>query len=112
MATQPSDPLPPAPRPRTSLRNAMRQQGIDEHKIALVFNEQVDSLRQSEEPQQKKLLLDFIKECVKVIDPAARAGAAADAPATILLNHQVPRPDYERSPSNGNPSEAFTEVEQ
>lgn len=102
MASQPSDPLPPAPRPRTSLRNAMRQQGIDEHKIALVFNEQVDSLRESDEPQQKKLLLDYVKECVKIIDPAARAGASAEAPTTFVLNHQVPRPDRDQSAPNGH----------
>ena len=102
MATQPSDTLLPAPRPRTSLRNAMRQQGIDEHKIAFVFNEQVDSLRKGDEPQHKKLLLDYVKECVKIMDPAARAGATADAPATILLNHQVPRPDRDQGASNGH----------
>lgn len=116
MATQPKDPLPPAPRARTSLRNAMRQQGIDEHKIALVFNEQVDSLRKGDEPQQKKLLLDYVKECVKIIDPAARAGAAAENPTTILLNHQVPRPNRDQTASNGcsdyHSDDALFEIEQ
>lgn len=116
MATQPSDSLSPAPRPRTSLRNAMRQQGIDEHKIALVFNEQVDSLRGSAEAQQKKLLLDYVKECVKIIDPAARAGTSVEAPAAFVLNHQVPRPDRGQGTSNSHSDshadDALFEIEQ
>lgn len=123
MATQPSDRLPPAPRPRTSLRNAMRQQGIDEHKIAFCINEQVDRLRgvatESENEKkpaaEEKMILDVLKECVKIIDPAARAGAAAEAPA-FVLSHQVPRPNRDETASNGHsngrPDDASIDIEQ
>lgn len=111
MTIQSNDPLPPAPRPRTSLRNAMRQQGIDEHKIAFLFNEQVDRLRNaaagedSKKPApEEKLILDVLKECVKIIDPEARA-STADGPSIIQLNHQVPRPDRQQSGANGHAGE-------
>lgn len=85
------------PRPRMSLRSAMRQNGIDEHKIAHVLNEQVDTLRESDEPQQKKLLLDYLKECVKIMEPAARSNPAQDS-GSVQLVHDIPRPIRECEP--------------
>ena len=111
MCTQPKleDPLPPPPRPRVSLRTAMRQQGIDEHKIAYVLNEQVDRLRLTNSKEnrkhkksaaEEKMILDSVKECVKIIDPAARAGAALDQ-VVLPLTHQVARPESDPISSNG-----------
>lgn len=58
----------PAPRPRMSLRQAMRAQGLDEHKVARVFNRQVNRLQRRPKPKkglpaaQEKLLLEVLKE--------------------------------------------------
>jgi len=98
----------------------MRQQGIDEHKIAFCINEQVDRLRgvatESENEKkpatEEKLILDVLKECAKIIDPAARSSANAEAPATVVLNHHVPRPDYEQPSSNGHSAGDFDDIEQ
>jgi hypothetical protein len=87
----------PAARPRVSLRQAMRSQGLDEHKVARVFNRQVNRLQRRAKPKkglpaaQEKLLLEVLKECVKIMEPAPRANATPDS-STFQLVHEIPRP--------------------
>ncbi len=87
----------PAPRPRMSLRQAMRAQGLDEHKIARVFNRQVNRLQRRAKPKkglpaaQEKLLLEVLKECAKIMEPSSRASAAQE-PSAFQLVHEIPRP--------------------
>ena len=86
-----------------NLRNAMRAQGLDEHKIARVFNRQVNRLQRPSKTKnklplpQEKLLLEAIKECVKIMEPAARGNAAQEAGA-IHLVHNIPRPPRQAGP--------------
>src|SRR6185437_16029888 len=88
----------PAPRPRMSLRQAMRAQGLDEHKVARVFNRQVNRLQRRAKPKkglpmaQEKLLLEVLKECAKILEPASRANAAQDSSVPFQLVHEIPRP--------------------
>ena len=87
----------PAPRPRMSLRQAMRAQGLDEYKVARVFNRQVNRLQRRAKPKkglpaaQEKLLLEVLKECAKILEPA-RANAAQDSSVPFQLVHEIPRP--------------------
>ncbi len=82
-----------APRPRIRLRSALRAVGLDECKIAWNLNHQVDALSESTHANGAKLLLDYLKEAVRHLDPAtARAADAREAP-TVELVHQVVRPD-------------------
>ena len=87
----------PTQRPRVSLRQAMRSQGLDEHKVARVFNRQVNRLQRRAKPKkglpsaQEKLLLEVLKECAKILEPAPRANAAPDSSAFQLV-HEIPRP--------------------
>lgn len=86
----------PAPRPRMSLRQAMRTQGLDEHKVARVFNRQVNRLQRRAKPKkglpaaQEKLLLEVLKECAKIMEPA-RANATQE-PSAFQFVHEIPRP--------------------
>jgi hypothetical protein len=109
---------PPAqqPRPRMSLRSAMRLLGLDEHRIARVLKRQVNRFQRLV-PKKKlsiaheKLLLEILKECAKIIDPTTRGGAASEVPATVVLNHQIPRPDRSQAASNGHSADTSPEIE-
>jgi len=82
------------PRPRIRLRSALRAVGLDEWKIAWIVNAKVDQLTESETAGDKKLLLDYLKEAARHLDPAsASANAASQEAATVEVVHQVPRPD-------------------
>ena len=99
-----------------SLRSAMRLQGLDEHKIASVLKRQVNRFQRLV-PKKKlsaaheKLLLEILKECVKILDPAARGSTASEVPATVVLNHQIPRPDRSQAASKGHSSDTFPGIE-
>ena len=80
-----------------SLRNAMRAQGLDEHKIARAFNRQVNRLQRRGKAKkrlpaaQEKLLLEVLKECAKIMEPSPRASAAQE-PSPFQFIHEIPRP--------------------
>lgn len=84
-----------APRPRVKLPEAFRAIGLDEYAIAQCFAEQIEQIRNPEKKQRiaRKLLLDWLKECVRILYAAARRGDVPEQPATIELVHFVPRPD-------------------
>ena len=83
----------PLPRPRIRLRTALRAVGLDEWQIAWNLKVKVDQLSESKFASDKKLLLEYMKEATRHLDPAAAANAAsADAP-TVEIVHHVARPD-------------------
>ena len=96
-----------AARPRVKLPEAMRATGLDEHAIAQCFAEQLHQIREpSGAPRiSRKLLLDYLKECVRILYAPARRGDAAEQPAKIELVHFVPRPDRsnDKPPGENNP---------
>lgn len=95
MTKQPKQ-TPAQPRPRMSLRNAMRFHGLDEHKITSVLRRQVNRLqrlisKEKLDAAQEKLFLEVLKECIKIMEPAARANVMQE-PGGVQLVHDVPRP--------------------
>lgn len=83
-------------RPHTSLRGAMRLQGFDEHRIARVLKRQVNRIQRLVSKKRlnaahEKLFLDVMKECVKIMEPAARANAPQESSAVQLV-HDISRP--------------------
>lgn len=97
------------PHPRMSLRSAMRLQGLDEQKITGVLRRQVNRLQRliskdKLNAAQEKLLLEILKECAKILEPAARASAPQDSSAVQLV-HEIPRPPREPSaPESSSPA--------
>jgi hypothetical protein len=85
----------PTPRPRIRLRAALRAAGLDEWKIAWNLKVKIDQLSESKFASDKKLLLEYMKEAIRHLDPAAAAAANAalpDAP-TVEIVHHIARPD-------------------
>ncbi len=82
------------PRPRIRLRNALRAVGLDEWQIAWNLKVKVDQLSESKFASDKKLLLEYMKEATRHLDPAAAAAnAASPDAATVEIVHHVARPD-------------------
>lgn len=81
------------PRPRIRLRSAMRAAGLDEWKIAWNLNAKIDELSVSKKSTDKKLLLDYLKEASRHLDPASASAAASQEAAQVEVVHQVARPD-------------------
>jgi|SRR5579864_2251670 len=82
------------PRPRIRLRNALRAVGLDEWQIAWNLKVKVDQLSESKFASDKKLLLEYMKEATRHLDPAATAASAASADApTVEIVHHIARPD-------------------
>lgn len=91
-----------------SLRNAMRFHGLDEHKIATVLRRQVNRLqrlvpKKTLNAAKEKLLLEVTKECVKIMEPAARSNSLQDS-GPVQLVHDIPRPvrDFEPDDPSAN----------
>src|SRR5690348_19638 len=83
-----------APRPRVKLPDAMRGIGLDEHWVAQCLARHVTELQSKNPPRlPRKLLLDYLKECVRILYAPARRGDMPEQPAKIELVHFVPRPD-------------------
>lgn len=83
---------PAQPRARMRLRAAMRKVGLDEWKIAWLLNFKIHCLAESHTSSDNKLLLDYLKEAARHLDPAsARAAPQENIPIEIV--HDVPRPD-------------------
>jgi hypothetical protein len=88
-----------SPRPRVRMRTALRAAGLDEWKVSIVLNGKVDELARPKKSKRKdaegsaarnKLLLDYLKEATRHLDPpSARAVAEAEAATEIL--HDIPR---------------------
>jgi hypothetical protein len=85
---------PHQPRARMRLRAVMRQIGLDEWKIAWLLNFKIHYLADSKHPSETKLLLDYLKEAARHLDPAPSRSAAQEA-AAIEIVHDVPRPNRE-----------------
>ncbi|HEV2222289.1 MAG TPA: hypothetical protein VGR84_04745 [Candidatus Acidoferrales bacterium] len=87
------------PRPRIRLRNALRAAGLDEWQIAWNLSVKVGQLSESKFASDKKLLLEYMKEAIRHLDPASAAAANAASPDAPLVEvvHQVARPDRETS---------------
>jgi hypothetical protein len=83
---------PVQPRARMRLRAALRKVGLDELKIAWLLNFKVHCLAESRKSSDNKLLLDYLKEAARHLDPASARASAQETPA-IEIVHDVPRPD-------------------
>ncbi|MGH9771000.1 MAG: hypothetical protein ACRD4Q_04780 [Candidatus Acidiferrales bacterium] len=81
-------------RKRVRLGDAMRKVGLDERAIAENYAGVVEKLTTGQNKPiagAEKLLVDVLKECTRVLEPPVRAGVG-DAPVTVHLSHNVPRP--------------------
>ena len=94
-----------APRPRVKLPEAFRAVGLDEYAIAQCFAEQIQHILDPEKKPRisRKLLLDFLKEWVRILYAPARRGDLPEQPAKIELVHFVPRPDRSGTKPDGVP---------
>ena len=81
------------PRPRIRLRSAMRKAGLDEWKIAWLLNYKIDCFAEAETSSGNKLLLDYLKEASRHLDPASARAAAEQGSSEIEIVHDVPRPN-------------------
>jgi hypothetical protein len=83
-------------RPRTKslkIEEALRQQGIDESKVAQGYASLHEKLGDSADKGDLKLFFDVLKENSRVLEPprpADRGGASENV--TVVLRHNVPRP--------------------
>ena len=90
---------PVKPRGRMRLRAALRRAGLDEWKIAWLLNFKIHCLAASKKSTDNKLLLDYLKEAARQLDPTSFRTAAQEAPA-IELVHGVPRPTFDEPSSS------------
>lgn len=82
------------PKPKRKLPDAFRTMGLDEYAIASEFATQVKQIKTGKRSKvPRKLLLDYLKECVRILYAPARRGDIPERPPTIELVHFVPRPD-------------------
>jgi len=81
------------PRARIRLRSAMRKVGLDEWKIAWLLNHKIDCFAESTTSSGNKLLLDYLKEAARHLDPASPRTTAEQEASTIQIVHDVPRPN-------------------
>lgn len=79
-------------RKRVPISIALRKHGIDEHTIAETCAYTLDALKGviPVKDSDKKLLIDFVKECTKLLGGDAQA--APSAPLRVRLIHNVARP--------------------
>lgn len=79
-------------RKRVPMGIALRRHGIDEHTIAETYAFTLDALKGivPVKDSDKKLLIDFVKECEKHLEEDAKA--APGAPLRVRLVHNVARP--------------------
>lgn len=79
-------------RKRVPISIALRKHGIDEHTIAETCAYTLDALKGivPVKDSDKKLLIDFVKECTKLLGD--NATAASGAPLRVRLVHNVARP--------------------
>lgn len=87
---------PVEPRTRMRLRAAMHKLGLDEWKIAWLLNFKIHLLAESRKSSDNKLLLDYLKEAARHLDPASLHNRMQDA-MDIEVIHNVPRPNRDDS---------------
>jgi hypothetical protein len=100
--------MPLPQRHRTRLAEALRKQGIDEHRLAQVYAEIMGRLQdKSEDRGVEKLLLDVLKECSRILEEENRlAKPEPRAASTTIVVHNVPRP--QRGPQPGGENNGST----
>ena len=79
---------------KLKLADALREEGIGVRKIAQGFATMHSKLGRSDDKGDLKLFFDVLKENHRTLEPPRppdRVGAS-DAPVTVILNHNVPRP--------------------
>lgn len=81
-------------RVRLRLRAAMRKVGLDEWKVAWLLNFKIHCLAQSTKSGASKLLLDYLKEAARHLDPAS-VRAAAQQMSPFEMFHEATRQDFE-----------------
>lgn len=100
-SVKPVEATPVQRRYRMRLAEALRKQGIDEHKLAEIYADVMDKLKdKSEDRGVEKLLLDVLKECSRILEEESRSTKSETRIASIpIVVHNVPRP--ERGPQTG-----------
>lgn len=84
-------------RPRILLRDALRQEGLDERRIAEAYFKVVGTLTGQSGQGQEKVLVDVLDKCAKVLEPIGSGERAhGGGPVIVQLIHDVPRPAYEK----------------
>jgi hypothetical protein len=79
---------------KVGLAEALREEGIDERKIARGYAKTHNTLGDSTDKGDIKLFVDVLKENSRTLE-ATRAPdrrGAGDGPVTIIMRHNVPRP--------------------
>jgi hypothetical protein len=76
------------------LAEALRQEGIDERKIAQGYATTHNKLGDSADKGDLRLFVDVLKENSRTLeaDRAPDRRGASDCPVTIIMRHNVPRP--------------------
>ena len=80
---------------RVTMKEAMREQGLDEQKVAATIAGTLDVLCNSVGDQGiTKLLVDVLKDCARLLEPPkGEHGGLGEGPVTVELVHDVPRPE-------------------
>jgi hypothetical protein len=114
--------LPPLERPRVRLRTALRYAGLDEWKVGRTLSKKVQELckarfvkskgsqKRKKVPAsaaQNKLLLEYLKEATRHLDPTTARAAQSQDGTTIELVHCVPRPQHEAAKPGENSPPSF-----
>jgi len=75
------------------IEEALRQQGIDESKVAQGYASLHEKLGDSADKGDLKLFFDVLKENSRVLEPPRPADrGSASENVTVVLRHNVPRP--------------------
>jgi hypothetical protein len=93
-------------RKQVKLGEALRKAGLDEQTVAETYVGVVEVLReQTTREPGRKLLVDVLKECSRVLEPPRGPGANAnELPTIVELHHEMSRPERERKDA---PEEGF-----
>jgi hypothetical protein len=76
------------------LEEALREEGIDESKIAQGYASVHQKLSKSTDKGDLKLFVDVLEKNSRILEPPRplERGSASDGPVTVILKHSVPRP--------------------
>jgi hypothetical protein len=75
------------------MEEALREEGIDERKVAKGYAGLHGTLGNSEDKGDLKLFFDVLKENTRILEPPRPPDrSACDGPVTVILKHNVPRP--------------------
>jgi len=76
------------------IEEALRQEGIDESKVAQGYASLHEKLGDSADKGDLKLFFDVLKENSRVLEPPRPADrGSASENVTVVLRHNVPRPE-------------------